>query len=343
MIEGKGAPALKKILLLAAFLGVWQACCLPSAAQSAAAVFVVEPAHRVVTLTGFTRPRTRLALVSEVPARCTQVYADVGDPIGEKGVFATLDTTFIRLELQANRADQQRLKSDVAYFDKETSRYRNLVGGKHAAQSQLDGIVRDLVTARQQLERLRIDEMTLAERLRRHTISAPSGWRVIERSVEPGEWVTQGQKLAVIGDFDTLLVPLALSVREFEALKAMERIELTLPDSGTRISAVVERVSPDFDPATRKINVDLQVTGETGVLRGGIRTELALRMPDEGGAVAVPQSALTRAYEDWFLVRPDGERVRVLVLGPGEQAGTMRVRSAQVHAGDVFLVTPEAG
>ncbi|MFV0421753.1 efflux RND transporter periplasmic adaptor subunit [Oleidesulfovibrio sp.] len=308
--------------------------------SSSAASFSAEQAHRAVTLTGFTRPRTRLVLVSEVSARCTDVYADVGDAINEKSAFADLDTTFIKLELQGNRADQRRLKSDVNYYEKESSRYKNLVGGKHAAQSQLDGIIRDLVTARQQMERMRIDEMTLVERLRRHTIKAPAGWRVIEREVEPGEWVTQGQELGVVGDFGTMLVPLALSVREFEALKAMSGIKLFLPDSGVHIPAVIERVSPDFDPDTRKINVDLQIEDSGANLRGGLRTELSLSMADEGGSVVVPESALTRAYEDWFLVLPSGERVRVFVQGRGEKEGTMRIRSAQVKPGDQFLLSP---
>ncbi|MGD8995917.1 MAG: hypothetical protein PVH34_11930, partial [Syntrophobacterales bacterium] len=72
-------------------------------------VVVAKPAMRWVTLTGYTRARYVMDIVSEESGHCVKVTADVGDQIGKDGLFALLDTTFIDLTLKKNRVDQQRL------------------------------------------------------------------------------------------------------------------------------------------------------------------------------------------------------------------------------------------
>ncbi|WP_250645555.1 hypothetical protein [Salidesulfovibrio onnuriiensis] len=114
---------------------------------------------------------------------------------------------------------------------------------------------------------------------------------------------------------------------------------LLLPELGMTVHAHVERVSPGFDPETRKINVDLQIDKGDFEFRGGVRTELTLDLPDPGGSVLVPASALVKAYEEHFLVLPDKERVRVVLLGSGPD-NTRRVTSPDVRPGDEFLKYP---
>ncbi|WP_241667454.1 efflux RND transporter periplasmic adaptor subunit [Pseudodesulfovibrio senegalensis] len=316
----------------------------PASAKAPASTetFAVRKAARRAILTAFTRARSRMTLVSEVSARVEDVQADVGDTLGKDGLFARLDSTFIRLDLEKNRADQKRLKSDVRFYGRERERYGDLVKSRTAAQSTLDSHERDHATALQQLKGLQIEERRLEEQLRRHTLRGPEGWQVVERYIEPGEWVNTGEKVAELGRYDVLLVPFALSSTEYAALKALgDTVTLNLPDSHGTVQATLERVSPGFDPETRKINVDLQISSGDLPFRGGVRTELVLNLPDPGGSVLVPSSALVKAYEEYFLMTPDNERVRVVLLGsaPG---GFVRVTSPDVRVGDRFLKFPEA-
>ncbi|MBW1896027.1 MAG: HlyD family secretion protein [Deltaproteobacteria bacterium] len=175
-------------------------------------------------------------------------------------------------------------------------------------------------------------------------IRIPSGWTITERAVEPGEWIAVGKHLGKAGDFRTLLVPFSLSPDEYRALKDLEGVpELHFPDEvegGTALRAVLERVSPAFDPETRKISVDLAVREGLSEMRGGLRAELSLYLPDPSGAVLVPSSAVQERYEEFSLTRPNGEQVRVVVLGNGPQS-TVRVRSPHVKPGDKFKLKTE--
>ncbi|QGY39528.1 efflux RND transporter periplasmic adaptor subunit [Pseudodesulfovibrio cashew] len=326
------------LLTLALVLSVWL---LPASVRAQSQeTFEAEAAARRATLTGFTRARSSMTLVAEESGRVEKVMADVGDTLGQDGLFAQLDTTFIRLDLRENRAEQERLKSDFEYYRKEMNRYKQLVKSKNAAQSTLDSNVRAHQGALQQLRGKQIEERVLMERMKRFSLIGPAGWKVVTRYIEPGEWVTKGEKVAELGNYEALLVPYALTGAEFRALKEQgENITLRLTDLNIPVQARIERVSPGFDPQSRKINVDLQISQGDFEFRGGLRTELVLELPDPGGAVLVPATALVKAYEEYFLMTPEGERVRVMLLGSGRN-NLRRVSSPEVHAGDRFMVKP---
>ncbi|MCF8043525.1 MAG: efflux RND transporter periplasmic adaptor subunit [Desulfarculaceae bacterium] len=295
-------------------------------------------ATRPLVFSGFTRARAKLRLVSEVAGRCQKVNYDVGGTIGSKGVFAVLDDTFTRLDLKSNQVEQKRLVSRVAFLDKDAQRYRNLVKRGSEAPSKLDRLDEELTQARLQLEALKTQAAILGERLSRHVIKAPPGWRVIERRVEPGSWVAAGGQVALLGDFRTLLVPLALSPDEFAILaRQAKQIKVSLPHLGVSVPAKVERLSPAFDPATRKIAVELELGPEVSYKRGGLRVELTLTAPDPSGAVLLPAGAVTERYQENWVTRVDGKSLRVVVLGPGP-GGALRVSSPQIKPGQKFLL-----
>lgn len=310
-------------------------------AKAPARIITAKPAAQSVTLTGFTRARAEIKLISEVAGRCLEVDAEVGDLIGKNGVFARLDATFTKLELENNLVEQSRLKSRLTYLEKDLKRTRTLVARKSQAQAKLDSEEQQFDQARLQLRALAVQEKTLRERISRHIIKAPAGWQVMERKVEPGQWVAAGFEVGRVGDFRTLLVPLALTPEEYEALNSLQNISLKLPATGREIPARIYRVSPAFDPDTRKINLDLAIEDSLANKRGGLRAELILNLPDPSGAVWVPTFAVSQRYQEFWLQRADGKKIRVMVLGPGPEPDTLRVTSPEVRPGQRFrLQTP---
>ena len=329
-----------RALILSAGLALALVLPAPAAQQApppSGRVVTAQPATRLLTFSGFTRARAKLRLVSEVAGRCLKVFYDMGDTIGKKGVFAVLDGTFTRLKLEVNQVEQKRLASRVAYLAKDTRRYRQLVQRGSEAPSRLERQEDQLAQATLQLAALNIQAKILRERLARHVIKAPPGWRVIKRQVEPGQWVGVGGQVALLGDFRTLLVPLALSPDEFSQLRRLKGgITVYLPHLHLRVPAKLERLSPAFDPATRKIAVELELGPGLREKRGGLMVELELRAPDPSGAVLLPAGAVTERYQEHWVTRQDGQQVRVVLLGPGPE-GTVRVTSPRIKPGQRFL------
>ena len=299
-------------------------------------LFKAGPAVHLVTLTGFTRARATMEVASEVAGRCLSVSAEVGQPIGPDGVFARLDDVFVRLDGDANLVEQRRLKSRVDYLEKEVRRRVVLVRRKSEPQSKLDALEQDLDQARQQVKALEVKARVLAERRQRFTIMAPPGWVVTERALEPGEWVAEGALLARLGDYTTLVVPLALAPDEYRALLEMPKpVMLAAPAENKKVGGSIFRVSPAFDPKTRKLNLELAVKNGLKEMRGGIRLELSLPVRDPSGAVLVPPEAVVERYQEHWLTKADGRQVKVVRLGPGPK-GMVRVGGPEVKAGMMF-------
>lgn len=338
------------ILLLVALLAIaW-----PAAAQEADTKTVVaKAATRVVVLTGFTRARHTANVVSEEEGRVAAVNLDVGQ-FAESVPYVLLDRTFIDIAIEQNRVQRDRLTNRLTYLNNEAERYTRLGASETVDASTVERVVNDRDQIRLELAGLKVQAEELAERRRRFAVRVPDGWRLIERGVEPGEWVMRGQMVGRAGDYRTLLVPFALSPQEFAQVRSQgEALQLTLPDiADQRIAARLELINPEFDPETRKHNVELAVDGLPLGQRGGVRTELHLRVDDTGGAVTLPASAVLNRYEEHFVLTPNGERIRVAFLGEADgaedsagdgsdnDAARVRVRSPRLPPGTEVLANP---
>ncbi len=321
----------------------------PASLNGAVTTCAVRPSFVETSFSGFTRPRAELDIISEVSGRCLSVEADIGQPLPDNGIFATIDSLFTRLELSTILNKIQQNRRQLHYEEQEVDRYTSLVASQASARALLDAAVLRRDQVRLTLEGLETEKQRLEELLARHRVLGPPGYLVMARYVEPGQWVTTGQPLARAGDFRTLTVPLAVTYTELQALEQMEKIPVSLPELNLRGTASLYRISPGFDPLSRKTKIQLALDRETmarlPVRRGGVRVELTLRLPDPLGGLLVPAPAVEERYEEHWLTRADHTRIRVIVLGPAsdDHSGTpmLRVSTPGLHAGDrVFCPEP---
>jgi hypothetical protein len=112
-------------------------------------------------------------------------------------------------------------------------------------------------------------------------------------------------------------------------------LKLKVVATGQEVAARVERISPAFDPATRKIKVDLLVAGGLHPMRGGVRLELTLNLPDSTGAVFLPSQAVTERYQEHWVTPAGGKPFRVVILGKGPN-GALRVTAPGLAPGRKF-------
>jgi membrane fusion protein (multidrug efflux system) len=293
------------------------------------------------TLAGFTRARARMKLTSQLTDRLISVNSEIGEVIGDDGVFARLDTTFAELDLEKVTIEQDKLTSRIAYLEKEAQRFRILFQKQSAAETKLDSLVQELAQAGLGLRTLENEERKIREHLARHIITAPAGWLVIDRYAEPGEWVVATSPLAEVGDFRSLVIPFAVNQEEYAWIKSNEQeLTLWLPEHKLSVKARVHHLSPAFDPQTRKLNIEMIITSELKRKRGGIRAELNIELPDPSGSLLVPATAVSSSYDSFWLTRPDGAKTPVIVLGRGSQPDTLRVSAEHISPEDRFILIP---
>ena len=302
-----------------------------------------RPAMQTTVLRGYTRARWQRKLVCEESGRCLEVIGEMGDVVSGDGLFARIDTTFIDLALKANRAACARFENQISYWQHEVERYRSLSGQKAVSEKKVLDLEQKFDQAKLALAELQIKAKVLEERRRRCRITAPENWYIVKRMAEPGEWLTTGQPVAVVADYATLLVPFSLTLAQYEWVKKEaenNRLHLTA-GSDMESAAAVEipvrmlHVSPAFELTSRKILVELELEKGLAEMRGGITLELAVNLPEPGSVVAIPANALVERYGTYWLIRADGEEVKVMKIGRTPD-GLMKVASDKIKPGDSF-------
>lgn len=334
-----------QIALIAALLPVLLL--LPSLHAQDLDLVELRPYYRTITLTGFTYPRQEVTISSEVSGRCESIYADIGDEIPENGVLAEIDTTFINLDLEANKVKQEKAKRQLAQEEKTLARFTSLRRKESAPQAQLDEAELAADLNRIEIKELQNEAKRLREKLIRHKITAPVGWLVIERFVEQGELVQEGKAVARLGDFRQLLIPLAVSYSELLAIEATSSLHVELPDLGLSIPAVIYRISPVFDARTRKIQVELLIEARRpapdnnqDIIRGGMRVHISFKSQEESNSFIIPASALINRYEAQWLMKPDNTMIQVILIGTEDDGKLAIISGETLKAGQRYLADP---
>ena len=301
------------------------------------------PYQRQILLTGFTRAKQIITVSSEVAGKCLKVFVDKGDSIPSSGQLATIDPTFLVLDLRANKLAQEKIQLQLAYERKTLRRYTTLHGQKSVPQATLDEVSLNAELHQITLKNLRNEQRRLEEQQARYFIQAPPGWQVLERLIEPEEFVQPGQPVARLGDYQQVIVPLALSINELEALRQTQSIALLLPDFNTTVSGQIFRISPGFDAKTKKIPVELILQPHSeptpASLRGGLRVHLHLNIQEKSSVFLLPLSAIIQRYDAHWVVRSDGSREKVIFLGSSQDGLSGIISSENLSMEDKLLKT----
>ena len=317
------------------------AVCAPAVGGELASL---RPYARPLSFTGFTRPIQQMVIAAELGGTYTVVPVDVGDVVGDSGAVAVIDATFIRLALQQNKIVQQQTQLQLTLAKKNLARMQSLIDKKSTAQATYDETVLSTQVLELTQKNLLNEQANLTEQLQRHTLRAPVGWTVIERYVEPGEYLRQGEPVLKLGNFTSLSIPFLVSYEELGLVRAMTRLTVYLPDLDRDVVAELYRIAPDFDEKSRKIAVDLRIAPSEMVahpaLRGGVRAQLTIEGKRERNSFLIDHTAVISRYDAHWLVAPDGKQHKIVLLGMSQDGKDAIVNSSELTPGDQFMANP---
>ena len=172
VLEKKSSPKTgtdvmcRSIFYLIFFIGI----CSPAIAED---LVKLRPYVRQISFTGFTRPVQELSIAAEINGKCTAVLVDVGNSVGDGGVVAEIDATFVRLDLEKNKLAQKQTGLQLVLANKTLARFQKLINKKSTAQATYDETVLSAEELEVTLKILKNEEKRLAEQLKRHTLYAP--------------------------------------------------------------------------------------------------------------------------------------------------------------------------
>lgn len=219
-------------------------------------------AHRAILLyTGRTEVERRVTLRAETDGRVVEIGVQESDSVTE-------DTVVVKLAANDRFAKLNEAKALVRQREIEYEAAESLAGKGFQTESAKAEAEANLQAARAALEQIRVD-------IGRITLEAPFDGVVESRSVEIGDFVQAGDEVAVIADFDPLLVTIQVSEREIARVEPGVTADIELLD-GQRFIGIVSRIATTGDSATRTFEVELEVANEDARLLDGMTAKVLL-------------------------------------------------------------------
>ncbi len=288
-------------------------------------------------------PRPGAQTVSAVPVRSLEwqpQLAAVGTLRAVRGVDVTTEiaglvrainvhsgqdvdsgTVLVTLNADAEVAQLQALNAAADLADSVLTRDRAQLALRAVSQAQFDADYADAAGKRA----LAAQQAALVAK---KTIRAPFGGKLGITTVNPGQYLNPGDKIATLQDLDPIYLDFYLPQGDVARLSPGQSVDVTSDGfPGETFVGRIDAISPKVDPATRTVQVLATLPNHARKLLPGMFANAAVSVGVKQPYLTLPQTAIT--------YNPYGSTVFIVTQPAGKAA------VGQLVAQQVFVTTGE--
>lgn len=213
--------------------------------------------------------------------------------LAQQGAVAQQNVDDARASLQSAQAGLDAAAAQVAQAEAQIEAARQQ---EVAAASQVRTQEAQVATQAAALENVRLQ-------LQFATITAPFSGVVVNRTLDPGAYVTPGTStpILMIADLDHLSVIVNISEADLTAAHHGDAAQIQVDAYPGRVfRGLVSRIAGGVDPITRTVQVEIDVPNAGHPLRPGMYATVQLAA-GSGSALVVPLSALVTVGGQHFV------------------------------------------
>jgi membrane fusion protein, multidrug efflux system len=293
-------------------------------------------------ITGSIQPDRRADLRAEVPAVVLAVLKENGQAVRRGELLVRLDDTAIRDGLMSAEEAERAAGQAFEQAGRQLQRLQTLrVSGMVSAQQLEDAEIRRNST-QSELAAARARVVQARQQLQRTEARAPFDGIVSDRKVSAGDTAQVGKELLKVIDPRSLRLEGLVSSDAVQSLRVGQAVRFRVNGYGSQeFSGRVRLVSPAANPATRQVEVLVDIAGDAPPRLAGLYAEGRIEA-SSAMALLIPASAVAREGDRAFAWRVGGARLQKAALTLGERdprRGDWVVR-AGVADGDRLLRHP---
>ncbi len=308
---------------------------VPVSAQQVTPVRVaetrVESLQRHHRVTGTLRAVSRARVAAMEDGRVIKVHVQHGDRIKAGQVLVVMDDRRLQAQLAEAQAERTVAEAEVlerqaerALAKQNRDRAQQLVGRQAISQQDIESRESALkvtearvASAQRRLEATESRIDLIEVRLQDTTITAPFDGHVVERHVEPGEWIHPGDPVVTLVSDGTIEAWLEVPERFATQLGDQpEGLQVLVSGNGKSIEAQRVRRISDVDPRSRLFYLVVELNNTDDGLSPGMSAESWLPLGTAQQHTVVPKDALVRSGQSTIVYQTqpqDGGHVAVPV------------------------------
>ncbi len=178
-----------------------------------------------------------------------------------------------------------------------------------------------------------------------NVVKASASGYVTQLNHQAGDYVQDGEQLAVISDESSFAFLMNLPYELKQYMAANNTVDLLLPD-GTKLKGTVSATMPSVDPAAQTQGIVIKVSGANKIPENLI-AKVSIVKSNKQDAVSVPKSAvLTNDVQSsfWVMQLTDSTTaVKVLIKKGLETKDRVEITEPKFKNGDRILLTGNFG
>ncbi len=203
---------------------------------------------------------------SEVSGLAGVVRFEEGQRVKQNQILVELGSEILRKRLQATTASFEQILSELEIAGIDLKRRKKLFKKRSISEQSYDesrfqviGLEKRAASLKAEVERLEIE-------LEKKIIRAPFDGIVIKRHVDRGEWISEGETVAVIGKDDTIDIVAEVPQRFIQYVR--KGMQVSAMVNGKDLTGTVIAIVPKGDAATRTFPVKIRTPNEYSLIEG---------------------------------------------------------------------------
>jgi RND family efflux transporter MFP subunit len=313
-------------------------------------VDVVHPAGSSVSdeiaLPGNTQAFMDTPIYSRTSGYLKSWHFDIGAHVRKGQLMAQIQTPELDQQLQVAQADLKSAQANLDLANTTSARYQNLLKTNSVSKQETDVAMSDASAKQAAVDASMANVRRLTQLQSFENIYAPFDGIVTARNTDVGALIEAGANstpkelfhLAAIGKIRVFVaVPETYST----SIRNDTKATLTLDEyPGQEFEGTVARNSNQIDPASRTLNVEVDVDNAKGLLLPGAYVFVHFKVPDHVSSLTIPANTLLfRAQGLQVALVRDG-KVHLQRVTIGKDMGATVEIASGLTADDEVIVDP---
>jgi RND family efflux transporter MFP subunit len=318
--------------------------------SSAMDVSVVHPsvtgASGALALPGNTQPYVDTPIFSRTNGYLQKWFFDIGAHVKKGQLMATIETPELDQQLQVAQADLKAAQANLDLANITSERYQNLLKSNSVSKQETDQAMGDAAAKQAAVEAANAAVRRLQQLQSFEQVYVPFDGVVTKRDTDIGDLITAGtggggKELFHLADIRQLRVFVAVPEVYSSVVRTGGTATLTLDEfPGQTFTGVIARNASAIDPASRTLNVEVDVPNPTGKLLPGAYVVVHFNVPAAASNLKLPSNTLLfRAQGMQVGVVRDGH-VQLTPVKIAQDHGSYVDIASGLSAGDQIVLDP---
>ncbi len=230
---------------------------------------------------------------AEMSGLVETVRFEEGQRVQEKQILVELGSELLRKRYQSAKSSYEQILSEVQIARIDLKRREALFKKKSISEQAYDETRYRLIGLRKRAAALRAQVEQFEIELHKKIIRAPFNGVVIKRHVDRGEWVSEGETVAVIGKDDIIDIVAEVPERFIPFIK--DGMQVSAMANGNNLKGRVIAVVPRGDVATRTFPIKIRTANKHSLIEG-MSARVILPTARSMNALIVPRDAVIAKF-----------------------------------------------